>query len=111
MPRKAYDLAKIAYDAYCAHTNWKSAISGCDLPPFSGVPDSATEAWVAAAAAVKHHLEVPRLISALTDLVGENNPKELRGMKDYLSQALPPNHPEFQRMANAIDLLIELAEG
>lgn len=57
MQTEEYTLAKIAYDAYCADTNWKSAISGADLPPFSGLTDPVVQAWIASARAVKRYVD------------------------------------------------------
>jgi hypothetical protein len=45
-------MAKIAYEAYCETTGWKSAISGADLPPFEKTPQAVQTGWIAAAKAV-----------------------------------------------------------
>lgn len=46
------NLGKIAYEAYCATTGWKSAITGADLPPFETTPETVQRGWDAAAKAV-----------------------------------------------------------
>lgn len=46
-------LARIAYEAYCETVNWKSAVTGQDLPPFDMTPDAVQAGWAAAAYAVK----------------------------------------------------------
>ena len=45
-------IAKIAYEAYCETTEWKSAISGTILPPFENTPKLVQTPWIAAAEAV-----------------------------------------------------------
>ncbi len=47
------DWAKVAYDAYCETTGWKSAITGADLPPFNKTPIAVQAAWSIAAEAVR----------------------------------------------------------
>ena len=46
------DLGKIAYEAYCENTGWKSLVSGATLPPWSELNLSIQVAWGAAASAV-----------------------------------------------------------
>lgn len=53
-------LAKIAYEAYCETTGWKSAVTGADLPPFNKTPQAVQEGWVVAVMAV----------TVATDLMG-----------------------------------------
>lgn len=48
-----YELGKIAYEAYCETTGWKSAVTGADLPPFEKTPEAVQKGWIAAAKAVK----------------------------------------------------------
>lgn len=43
---------QIAYEAYCQHTNWKSLISGADLPKWDDLKEDIQEAWEAAGMAV-----------------------------------------------------------
>lgn len=38
-------LGQIGYEAYCDFTNWKSLISGADLPPFAELKTPIQEAW------------------------------------------------------------------
>lgn len=45
-------LGKIAYEAYCAKTNWKSLVSGADLPQWGALKPEIKDAWEAAAIAV-----------------------------------------------------------
>jgi hypothetical protein len=45
---------QIAYEAYCASTDWKSAISGAPLPQWEAQAPKIREAWMAAALAVEH---------------------------------------------------------
>ncbi len=50
-------LGRIAYEAYCDSTEWKSAITGQPLPIFEQSPEPVRRAWIAAAAAVRHVTE------------------------------------------------------
>lgn len=52
-PEENY-LGRIAYEAYCNTTNWKSAVTGADLPPFYETPATVQIGWIAAAQAVKN---------------------------------------------------------
>lgn len=49
-------LGKIAYEAYCNYTNWKSLISGSELPQWSQTKPEIKMAWESAADAVRVHL-------------------------------------------------------
>ena len=42
-------LGRKAYEAYCLSTNWKSAISGADLPQFDNTPPAVQNGWIRAA--------------------------------------------------------------
>lgn len=53
MTQKEYELGKVAYDAYCETTEWKSAISGAALPQFKDTSELIQQAWVNAGKAVK----------------------------------------------------------
>jgi hypothetical protein len=46
-------LGRIAYEACCESTGWKSAVTGQDLPPFYETPEAVQVAWMAAAHALK----------------------------------------------------------
>lgn len=46
------DLAKLAYNAYCYTTDWKSAVTGAPLPQFDQTSPAVKLAWSAAAKAV-----------------------------------------------------------
>lgn len=54
---KNYDLAKIAYDAYCRSAGGVSLVSGDKLPDFWDLKNSIQDAWFEAAAAVEARLE------------------------------------------------------
>lgn len=41
-----------AYEAYCKKTDWKSLVTGADLPQWASLPHTIQEAWCAAAWAV-----------------------------------------------------------
>lgn len=43
---------QIAYEAYCGHTNWKSLVSGADLPQWAEVKPEIKAAWEAAGLAL-----------------------------------------------------------
>lgn len=45
-------LGQIAYEAYCENTNWKSLISGQQLPQWKDVKPEIQRAWESAANAV-----------------------------------------------------------
>ena len=42
-------LAEIAYNAYCEKTDWKSAVTGVQLPKWPEVRPEVKEAWKAVA--------------------------------------------------------------
>lgn len=46
------ELAKAAYNGYCAASGGKSLISGADLPLFDNLPNEIQLAWDSAADAV-----------------------------------------------------------
>ncbi len=56
---RSYDLAKIAYDAYCQSTGGVSLISGDKLPEFGSLKLEIQDAWYAAAEAVRRETETP----------------------------------------------------
>jgi len=45
-------LAMVAYHAYCESTDWKSAVTGSNLPLFDNTTNAIKVAWMAAAKAV-----------------------------------------------------------
>lgn len=45
-------LGQLAYEAYCNYSNWKSLVSGADLPPWEHATSPIQHAWQAAADAV-----------------------------------------------------------
>lgn len=47
------ELGRIAYEAYCETTDWKSAVTGAALPQFFDTPEKVQNGWAAAAAAVE----------------------------------------------------------
>lgn len=47
-----FKLARIAYEAYCETTNWKSAVTGAQLPDFLDCPAAVQNGWIAAASAI-----------------------------------------------------------
>lgn len=51
-----YELAHIAYDAYCKAVGGK-AFNGDDLPPFDAVPPRIQDAWVSSVSSVVQRLE------------------------------------------------------
>lgn len=52
-----YEVAKIAYDAYCKSTGGVSLISGDKLPEFEKLKQSIQDAWYDAAEAVRRATE------------------------------------------------------
>ncbi len=52
---------QIGYEAYCEKTNWKSLVSGAQLPAWDAVTPGIKEAWESAAAAVLVHGDRGRL--------------------------------------------------
>lgn len=49
-------LGEVAYNAYCASTDWKSAYSGAPLPPFDQQKPEVILAWEAAGSAALNHV-------------------------------------------------------
>lgn len=47
------DWGRLAYEAYAAHTGWKSLVSGADLPWWDALAEPIREAWAVAAQAVR----------------------------------------------------------
>ena len=41
-------IAQKAYESYCAYTEWKSLITGDDLPQWAELPNKVKSAWLAA---------------------------------------------------------------
>ena len=50
------ELGRIAYEAYCEETNWKSAVTGAALPTFHETSEAVQKGWVAVAVAVREVL-------------------------------------------------------
>jgi len=44
-----YEIARVAYEAYCNSTGWKSAITGASLPSFENCPEAVKRGWMAVA--------------------------------------------------------------
>ena len=51
-------LGRLAYEAYCGTTGWKSAVTGASLPAFYKTPEAVQAGWIAASRAVRMELEV-----------------------------------------------------
>lgn len=51
MKSEELSLARMAYEAFCDHTGWRSA-DGDDLPRFHELPEVVQKGWVAASRAV-----------------------------------------------------------
>lgn len=49
---KTISLGELAYNAYCASTNWKSVYTGADLPAYDQQRPEVITAWEAAGQAV-----------------------------------------------------------
>jgi len=47
--KKELTYGEVAYNAYCHCTNWKSLISGADLPKWETLRDDIKHAWETAA--------------------------------------------------------------
>ncbi|MFA5234459.1 MAG: hypothetical protein WC390_08685 [Sulfurimonas sp.] len=47
-----YALARKAYEAYCGACEWKSAITGADLPLFDSCKQEVKDGWIAVAKAM-----------------------------------------------------------
>jgi hypothetical protein len=47
-------LGQVAYEAYCETTDWKSLISGSELPKWKDVKPEIKHAWEQSAEAVKN---------------------------------------------------------
>jgi hypothetical protein len=52
MESEDFYLGRIAYEAYCETTDWKSAVTGADLPEFYSTPEAVRTGWIASARAV-----------------------------------------------------------
>jgi len=50
-------FGRMAYEAYCKQAGGKSAVTGDTLPSFYKTPDAVQEAWIAAALAIKNHIQ------------------------------------------------------
>lgn len=50
------DQAKMAYEAYCNHTDWKSLVSGQPLPQWQDVRPEIKVAWEAVVRALRPDL-------------------------------------------------------
>lgn len=50
-------LGQISYEAYCKHTDWKSLVSGAQLPAWTDLKPEIQSAWeVSAQAVVDSHV-------------------------------------------------------
>lgn len=45
-------LGRLAYEAYCGTTGWKSAVTGANLPAFYKTPEAVQAGWIAASQVV-----------------------------------------------------------
>lgn len=45
IPASPVNMAQEAYEAYCGHTQWKSLVSGADLPPWASLTAPIRAAW------------------------------------------------------------------
>lgn len=52
-PEPQIELAKVAYEAYCNHTGWKSLATGQDLPQWEVLKPSIKAAWLVSARAIR----------------------------------------------------------
>lgn len=43
---------QIGYEAYCSFTNWKSLVSGANLPQWDKLPDNIKQAWEKAGSSI-----------------------------------------------------------
>lgn len=55
--QKNYSYAEMAYNAYAQQSNYKSLVSGADLPLFEVLSTEIKDAWFSAANAVLDHVE------------------------------------------------------
>jgi hypothetical protein len=46
-------LAQYLYEAYCCHTEWKSAVTGAPLPQWQNISPAVRDAWYATARAAQ----------------------------------------------------------
>ena len=53
MEDEAHYFGRIAYEAYCETTEWKSAVTGAPLPQFDDQKEPIQLAWINAARAVR----------------------------------------------------------
>lgn len=51
-----HEIGRIAYEAYCDHTNWKSLATGQALPKWEGLKSEIQQAWMMSAVALEEHL-------------------------------------------------------
>lgn len=50
------EYGRIAYEAYCEHTNWKSLATGQSLPQWDGLKPEIREAWIVSSDALAKHI-------------------------------------------------------
>ncbi len=48
VPEEQFERARALYEAYCAVTDGKSAVTGASLPPFAACPVLVRACWLAA---------------------------------------------------------------
>jgi hypothetical protein len=46
-------FGQVAYEGYCDASDWKSLVSGAQLPPWHNLPGAIQAAWMSAAEAVR----------------------------------------------------------
>lgn len=74
-------LGRIAYEAYCETTGWKSAITGADLPQFYSTPLAVQTGWIAAAQAVKKIVNMSNIADKTPDAP---NPEPTKGDQKFM---------------------------
>lgn len=53
MSNETKSFGQVGYEAYAAKTDWKSLVSGQDLPQWDALTPGIRDAWEASATAVK----------------------------------------------------------
>ncbi len=49
-------IAQVGYESYCCYTNWKSAVTGDNLPDWELLPSNVKNAWFAASEGITQFL-------------------------------------------------------
>ncbi len=92
-------FGQVGYEAYCAHTGWKSLVSGQPLPPWNQVKPEIQAAWEKSGEAMSQHMVLSQVMTCV--YCGHEYPKgtpssgaDNKVLTDHIRQC--EKHPMFK---------------